>query len=272
MEQIKLEMQDGVALITLDRPEARNAYTLQMSAELSDAMRICDNDDSVRSVVITGRGDHFCVGLDLNSLRGQDNNAPAAKPQFSPRVYPFQIRKPVIAAINGTAGGFGLAYPMVCDMRIVAEDATIGLTFLRSGLIPEMGATWILPRLIGMERAAQLLLTGTKITGAQAVAMGLALKAVPKSEVLPEAMAIATDIARNTAPVASAAVKRMLWARLLGSGGLEQAIVEDRDNFMWSAVQPDCREGMTAFLEKRPANWQGSVTNDFPQFAADAKV
>ncbi|MDE2561055.1 MAG: enoyl-CoA hydratase/isomerase family protein [Sphingomonadales bacterium] len=272
MEQITLRSEAGVALVTLNRPEARNAYTVQMSAELSEAMQICDRDDEIRAVVITGKGEHFCVGLDLGSLRDQTSSGSVGSTIFTKRVFPFQIRKPVICAINGTAGGFGIAYPMVCDMRIVAEDATIGLTFLRSGLLPEMGATWILPRLIGMERAAQLLLTGTKITGAQAAAMGLALKAVPKAEVLAEAMAIATDIARNTAPVAAAAAKRMLWSRLLGEGTLEQAILEDRDNFMWSATQPDCREGMTAFLEKRAPQWRGQVSKEFPQFAADAKV
>jgi enoyl-CoA hydratase/carnithine racemase len=266
MEQIKLEHDNGIALITLNRPEIRNAYSFEMSAELSDAMIECDMNDDVRCVVITGAGDYFSIGLDFNDAGGGIADMEPSRPSGMSRTYPFQIRKPVLCAINGTAGGFGIAYPMACDLRIVAEDATIGFTFVRQGMLPEMGATWLLPRLIGMERAAELLMTGRKLTGAEAVEYGLALRAVPRAEVLDHTLKIARDITDNTAPVATATVKRMLWSRFMGSRRLDQAIVDDRAHFIWAATQADCREGMAAFLEKRPAKWIGKVNQDMPHF------
>lgn len=266
MEQVRFEKSNGVALVTLNNPGAKNAYTVQMSGELSECMEDCDRDDAIRSIVLTGAGDHFCVGMDFNSIAAIDPKDGRHGAGDMKRTYPFQIRKPVICAINGTAGGFGAAYPLACDIRIVDEAATIGFTFVRNGLLPEMGATWFLPRLVGMERAAELLLTGRKIDGRKAEQIGLALAALPKAHVLPAAMELAEDIARNTAPVPGAVVKSLLWKRFVSGADPLQIIEEDRDNFIRAAGLPDCREGVGAFLKKRQPIWGDSVSALWPEF------
>jgi enoyl-CoA hydratase/carnithine racemase len=261
-----------VGVITLDRPAHRNAYTVEMSRQLSDALRECDDDDHVRCVVLTGRGDYFSVGLDMSLINAHagDSAATGAAGGTAPtgRTYPFQLRKPVIAAINGAAGGFGAAYPLTCDVRIVDRDATIGFTFVRYGLVPEMGATWLLPRLIGMERALDTLLFGKKMTGAEACQFGIASLAVPKHEVLDTALAKAERFVRDVSPLAAAATKRLAWARFDADNELLRSIEEDRGNLLRMIATADCREGSAAFLEGRAANWPVSSAKDLDSILA----
>ncbi|MFT5210724.1 MAG: enoyl-CoA hydratase/carnithine racemase [Flavobacterium sp.] len=275
MSHLLFEKRDHIATLTFNQPEKRNAYSPEMAVKLTKYLRQCDKDPDVRVVIITGAGDSFCVGLDLNDVRerGQtsDTAEVAAKSSEQPtqrvlRTYPFQISKPVICAINGAAGGFGAAYPLTCDIRLAADNAKIAFSFVKWGLIPEMGTTWILPRLIGLEKTSDLLLTGRKITGKEAAEMGLVLRSVPSADLMSDARRLASEIAEGSSPTAVSIVKRMTWGRLMDEGEFYHAIYEDDDAIGWAIKGPDAAEGNAAFFEKRPANWVDVDPNTLPDF------
>jgi enoyl-CoA hydratase/carnithine racemase len=271
MSHLLLEKEDYIATITFNRPEQRNAYTPEMAVKLTQYLRDCDKDPDIRAVIITGAGKAFCVGLDMNDVRERGSREDAEDTSGHPtqrvlRTYPFQISKPVICAINGAAGGFGAAYPLTCDIRLVAEDAAIAFSFVKWGLVPEMGATWSLPRLIGVEKTSDLLLTGRKISGVEAVEMGLALRAVPREQLMDEARRLATEIAVGSSPSAVSVVKRMTWGRLMDEGEFYRAIYEDDDAIAWAINGPDAAEGNAAFFEKREANWVKVEPDALPKF------
>jgi len=271
MDHLLLEKSDHIATITFNRPQQRNAYTPEMAVNLTRYLRECDADPEVRVVIITGAGDAFCVGLDLNDVRERGEKGPVETDDGHPtqrvlRTYPFQISKPVICAINGAAGGFGAAYPLTCDIRLAAAEASIAFSFVKWGLIPEMGTTWTLPRLIGIEKTSDLLLTGRKITGAEAAELGLVLRAVPKTELMDEARRLATEIAVGSSPSAVSLVKQMTWGRMQDEGELYRAIYEDDDAIAWAINGPDAAEGNKAFFEKRPANWVKVDPDALPDF------
>ncbi len=274
MDHLLLEKRDHIATITFNRPEVRNAYSPEMAVNLTRYLRDCDTDPEVRVVIITGAGDAFCVGLDMNDVRerGERNSDnPPSDTDGHPsqrvlRTYPYQISKPVICAINGAAGGFGAAYPLTCDIRLAAAEASIAFSFVKWGLVPEMGATWTLPRLIGIEKSSDLLLTGRKITGAEAAELGLVLRAVPKAELMEEARRLATEIAVGSSPSAVSVVKRMTWGRMMDDGELYRAIYEDDDAIAWAINGDDASEGNAAFFEKRPANWVKVDPDALPKF------
>lgn len=271
MADLLLDKSDHIATITFNRPQQRNAYTPEMALNLTNYLRDCERDPDVRVVIITGAGDAFCVGLDMNDVRQRNasDSSPADDGHPTQRVmrtYPFQLSKPVICAINGAAGGFGAAYPLTCDIRLAAEDASIAFSFVKWGLVPEMGTTWTLPRLIGVEKTSDLLLTGRKITGAEAAQMGLVLRAVPKAELAAEARRLATEIATGSSPAAVSVVKRMTWGRLMDEGELYRAIYEDDDAIAWAINSSDATEGNAAFFEKRPANWGAVDVDTLPRF------
>ena len=271
-EQIAFEVKDGVATITLNRPERLNAFTGRMGLEWGDALARCDEDDDVRAVVITGAGKAFCAGADLS--RGKDafagpNEArrERPKPERAP-LQPWQVRKPVVAAINGHAIGVGLTFPLQCDVRFVAEDAKLAFAFVRRGVIPELGSHVILPRVIGLSRAADLLLSGRAITGREAAEMGLASRALPAAEVLPAALAWARDVAVYTAPASVALSKRLLWEGLADS--VPAVMRKEEASFAWISRQPDAVEGVVSFVEKRPPRWQLRPSRDLPATLAAA--
>src|SRR5881628_721687 len=173
--EIVLDVSDGVATVTLNRPERLNAYTPTMARELHEAFAVCDADDAVRAIVVTGAGRGFCAGADLAHGGG-----PADQPWQKPRraVAAWDVRKPIIAAINGAAVGVGATLPMQWDIRIAAESARIGFVFVRRGVVPEALSTWTLPRLVGMARAAELLLTGRILSAREALEWGLVSRVV----------------------------------------------------------------------------------------------
>ena len=271
MDHLLLEKANNVATITFNRPEQRNAYTPEMAQNLTRYLRDCDADPQVRVVIITGAGDAFCVGLDMNDVRERGESAEPVEDDGHPtqrvlRTYPFQISKPVICAINGAAGGFGAAYPLTCDIRLAAAEASIAFSFVKWGLVPEMGSTWTLPRLVGIEKASDLLLTGRKITGAEAAELGLVLRAVPKAQLMEEAHRLAQEIAQGSSSSAVSVVKRMTWGRMMDEGELYRAIYEDDDAIAWAINGPDAAEGNRAFFEKRPANWVDVDPDKLPPF------
>jgi enoyl-CoA hydratase/carnithine racemase len=251
---------DGIALVTLNRPDKLNAHTPTMGIELNDAMAEADADDNVRVVVLTGAGRAFCAGADLGEGDAFTRRRELPKPLRT--MYPMDVRKPVIAAINGHAVGVGLTYPLQADIRFVAEDAKLGFVFVRRGVIPELAAHAILPRLCGMAKAAELLLSGRIFSGAEAVDYGVATRALPRDDVLPAAMELARDIAHNAAPMSVALSKRLLWENL--GIDLDEFRKHEFKLFGWTATQPDALEGPTAFLQKRAPKWTGRVSDMTP--------
>jgi enoyl-CoA hydratase/carnithine racemase len=264
-EQILFEAKDGVATITLNRPDKLNAFTGRMGAEWGDALARCDADDEVRAVVITGAGKAFCAGADLS--RGKDAFGGAARreppaPERKP-LQPCEVRKPVIAAINGHAIGVGLTFPLQCDVRFVAGDAKLSFAFVRRGVIPELASHVILPRVVGFSLAADLLLSGRTFSGREAAEIGLASRALPAEEVLSTAQEYARDLAVNCAPASVALSKRLLWEGVVDSVPAMRR-KEDRV-FAWISRQPDAVEGVVSFVEKRPPRWQLRPSRDLPE-------
>jgi enoyl-CoA hydratase/carnithine racemase len=259
---------DGVATLTLNRPEALNAWNGTMAIEVDRALRACDADDAVRAVVITGAGRAFCSGADLSaggdsfSSRDDDGSSEPRRGGFPDAFWPFQMRKPVIAAINGHAIGVGITLPMTCDIRYVAEDAKIQFAFVRRGMLPELGSHSIVPRVIGLSRAADVLLTGRMLRGSEAAELGLASKAMPADQVLPAALEHAREF-RLAAPVSVALSKRLLWEGL----GLtaHEMMMQELPLFGWTTEQPDAREGIVSFMEKREPSWKLRPSRDLPE-------
>jgi enoyl-CoA hydratase/carnithine racemase len=261
---LQVEISDGIATLTLDRPEHRNAFSGAMAAALADAYRDCDARDEVRAVILTGAGTAFCVGADLSM--GSDTFAARAEAEFSadPIAFPaWQVRKPVIAAINGHAVGIGLTLAMQCDIRLVARAAKLAFAHVRRGVLPDAHSHWTVPRAIGFARTAELFLTGRHVSGEEAAALGLASRALPAAEVLPAARTLARDIAINCAPLSVALSKRLLWE----SRTLTRDEVGQRETAYHHVVmgRADAMEGVTAFLERRPARWTLAVPRDWPE-------
>ena len=275
--EILLDVTDGVATITLNRPDRLNAYTPVMGDELHDAFAGCDGDDAIRAIIVTGAGRGFCAGADL--ARGgasfdreaaaeyQRPAPPADRPWAKPRrsIAPWDVRKPIIAAINGAAVGVGATLPLQWDIRIAGESAKIGFVFVRRGVVPEALSTWTLPRLVGMARAAELLMTGRLHGAREALDFGLVSRVVPDADLLPTARALAAEIARDTAPVSVAITKWLLWG-MQRETDLARADDLDARAFWWTGRQPDAAEGVRAFLEKRPPRWSMRPSEQMPDF------
>lgn len=260
---IRFEIDGGVATITLHRPEHMNAWTGLMARELSAALGECDRDDAVRAVVITGAGRAFCAGADLS---GGDDTFSAARNQDAgeaiEELFPWDIRKPVIAAINGAAVGVGATFPLTTDIRYAAEDAKIGFVFARRGQLPELASHTVLPRVVGMSNAAELLFTGKIITGVQAAAMGLVSEALPAEAVVERALETAHEIAVHAAPLSVATTKKLLWSGV--DSNVPDMLQREVPLFRYIASQPDSHEGVNSFLERRDPQWQGRVSTDYP--------
>ena len=263
-EQILYEVEDGVAVVTLNRPEKLNAMTAQMGAELADAMAEADGDDAVRAVVMTGAGRGFCAGADLGGGEQGFGTGWGDVERDYRRMMPMEVRKPVIAAINGPAVGAGLTWPLQADIRYVAEDAKLAFAFVRRGVLPELASHVILARLAGLSNAAELLLSGRTFLGTEAVEYGVATKAFPATQVLPEAMKLARDIATNAAPLPVAIAKKLIWEGI----GFDLAEWREREAelFRFTVLHPDAAEGTIAFFEKRDPKWAGSISKEFPDW------
>jgi len=261
----RIDVKDGIAQITLDRPARMNAWTAQMGVELNEHLLRCDQDDTVRAVIVTGAGRAFCAGADLG--RGGDTFAGGERPAErvgGQTISPWEVRKPIIAAINGAAIGVGITLPLQYDIRIAANDAKLGFVFVRRGVVTELSSTWILPRLVGVARACDLLLSGRIVTGAEAAQLGLVNEAVPTDRVLPRAWEIAREIAENCAPVSVALTKRMIWEHLGGPPPAEVAKREGKALFALGRLA-DAAEGVTSFLEKRKPAFTLSPTRNAPK-------
>jgi enoyl-CoA hydratase/carnithine racemase len=264
-EDVLFERRDGIGIITLNRPDQLNTFTGPMGKGLEDAYLACDEDDGVRAVVLTGAGRAFCAGADLTQGAGTFAQQDAASFSAAAVAIPaWQVRKPVIAAVNGHAVGLGLTLALQCDIRILAREGKYGVLQVRRGVMPDAYAHWTLPRLVGLARAADILLTGRTFRGDEAFELGVASRVVAADAVLSTAMEIARDIADNTAPLSVAVTKRLLWE----SFGLSAADVERSETDLHHHLmgKPDAMEGPVAYVERRPPRWTGKVKDDWPQW------
>jgi enoyl-CoA hydratase/carnithine racemase len=259
MEYSEIRVADDghVRVITLDRPARRNAMSWRMHVELADAMAAADATEDVWVVVLTGAPPAFCAGSDMTA-GDQTWEAPADAPQREGRA-PHEVRKPVIAAMNGHAIGVGLTYPLQCDIRFVAADAKLSFAFTRRGVAPELGSHFLLPRIVGFSRAADLLISARTFSGEEAAAIGLASRALPSEDVLPAALEYAQEIASECAPTSCALVKELLWASL----DYEQSETRRIEIalFGWLAKRDDAREGVAAWTERREPRWTGQPSD-----------
>jgi enoyl-CoA hydratase/carnithine racemase len=263
-QDLRVMIADGIAELTLDRPGDRNAFSGPMAESLAHAYRECDARDDVRAVILTGAGTAFCVGADLSA--GVDTFARREEPGFSadPVAFPpWDVRKPVIAAINGHAVGIGLTLAMQCDVRLVALEAKLAFAHVRRGVLPDAHSHWTVPRAIGFSRAAELFLTGRHVTGEEAAAIGLASRALPAADVLGAARAMARDIAVHCAPLSVALSKRLLWE----GRAMTRDEVGQRETAYHHLVmgRADALEGVMAFLERRDPRWALAVPRDWPE-------
>jgi enoyl-CoA hydratase/carnithine racemase len=268
---IEFEVEDQVAIVTLNRPDRMNAWNDTMGGELAQALTHCDGNPEIRAVVVTGKGKAFCAGADMSgggktfgdfSKRRSERPKPAAAEDGYAGPFPWQISKPVFAAINGHAIGVGVTYPMTCDVRIVAEDAKIQFAFTRRGILPELWSHVIVPRVAGLSNAADILLSGRMLRGTEFAALGLASEALPADQVLPATLERAREL-RNAAPVSVAISKRLIWEGL--SASLPEMGKRESKLFAWTSQQPDAREGVASFLEKRPPEWKLDPAKDMPE-------
>jgi enoyl-CoA hydratase/carnithine racemase len=268
-EQIRYEVEEPFATLSLNRPERLNAWTPRMGQEIRHALASAEKDARVVVVILTGEGRGFCSGADLRALDalsqgqalGEDGASQAADPgdpsmasfrgTFS---YPLSIPKPILGAINGPCVGLGLPIALSCDIRFASERATFSTAFARRGLIAEWGISWMLPRVVGLGHAQDLLLSARTIDAAEAARIGLVNRVVPHDDLLRVAREYAADIAENCSPRSLAVIKREVLEHL--SVPLERAEQEAGKYMFESFGEADFREAIGAFMEKRRPNFE----------------
>ena len=270
-ETITSEVADGVLTITLNRPDRLNAFTAEMGRELIEAFDASDADDDVRAVIVTGAGRAFCAGADLGGggetfdwREVQTDDAVPRDTGGTVSLRIFSSLKPVIAAINGPAVGVGVTMTLPMDVRLVAKDAKLGFVFARRGIVPEACSSWFLPRIVGISRAMEWVTTGRVFTAAEALEGGLVRSVHPGDELLGAARALADEIVGNASPVSVALARRMLWDMLGADHPMEAHKADSRAMFA-RGQSADAREGVSSFLEKRPAELTDRVSDGLPE-------
>ena len=273
---IRYEVKDRVATVTLNRPDKLNAFTTRMRDELIEAFGRADADDEVRAVIVTGAGRAFCAGADLSGGTGTFNYAKRADRHDAGQedhrdggglvsLSIYSLKKPLIAAVNGPAVGIGVTMTLPMDIRIASSAARFGFVFARRGIVPEACSSWFLPKVVGLSRAAEWLYTGRVFDAAEALAGGLVSRVVPPQELLPAAGALAREIADNTSPVAVALSRQMLW-RMAGADHPMEAHKVDSRGIIAMGASPDVEEGIAAFKEKRAPRFRMKASTDMPSF------
>jgi enoyl-CoA hydratase/carnithine racemase len=249
---VRVATSGGVRTIWFDRPESRNAMTLAMFRAYYAALAAAGTDPAVRAIVITGAGEWFCSGADPAALQalltGENRQQLVDELGFEPHL-PMSLSKPIVAAVNGGAAGLGLVHALYADVRFMAQEARLSTAFSRLGLVAEYGSAWLLPRLIGVANALDLLISGRKIDAAEARRMGLAQRVLPRPEVLPAAQAYAADLAAHCSPASMATIRRQVWAGLETSAAA--AATEAVALMAESLASPDFREAVSALMQGR---------------------
>jgi enoyl-CoA hydratase/carnithine racemase len=276
MDEILYAVKNGVATLTLNRPDKLNAFTRVMRDELINAFEAADGDDAVRAVIVTGAGRAFCAGADLSAgtttfdyakrvsageLRDEEKRDGGGR--VSLKI--FSMKKPVIGAINGPAVGVGVTMTLPMDIRIASSAARFGFVFARRGIVPEACSSWFLPKVVGLSRAAEWLYTGRVFDAAEALSGGLVSRVVPPEDLLPAANALAREIADNTSAVSVALSRQMLW-RMAGADHPMEAHKVDSRGIYAMGASPDVAEGIAAFKEKRPPRFSMKPSSDMPEF------
>lgn len=271
-EQIRYEKEKGIGLITLNRPDKLNAFTSLMMGEIIQTLDQADADDEIRVLVFTGAGRAYCAGADLN---------PEGGTAFSYKAEPiddfrdgggvmnlriFQMKKPVIAAINGPAVGVGATMTLPMDIRLASGSAKMGFVFTRRAIAPDGCCTWFLPRVVGIGQAAEWLISGRVFSAQEALETGLVHRLLPEDELLPAAMEKAREIVENTSSISVALTKQMVWRMLGAEHPMEAHRLESKAVYFMSSSD-DCREGVNAFLEKRKPVFPMKLSRDLPDFS-----
>ncbi len=285
-KEILYDMKDAILTITLNRPEKLNAFTATMMNELIDAFGRASADDAVRAVVVTGAGRAFCAGADLsaggdtfNATRRSDrperDAGPADTVDFSDErvrdgggrvtLAMFECLKPVIMAVNGPAVGVGVTMQLAADIRIASEAARFGFVFSRRGIVPEACSSWFLPRIVGISKALEWCYSGRVFPAAEALAGGLVSEVLPPDQLLSRATAIAGEIRDNAAPVSVALIRQMMWRLSALDHPMEAHKIDSRGIYA-RGMSADVKEGVTSFLEKRPAAFPDKVSTDMPRY------
>ncbi len=282
--EIKTDVEDGIMTLTLYRPDKLNAFTRVMMEEMIDAFDAADADDNVRAIIVTGAGRGFCAGADLSS-GGDTFNAEARSDRegaggvgdvnwsderirdgggrLTLRIY--ESVKPIIGAINGPAVGIGVTMQLPMDVRIASEDARFGFVFARRGIVPEACSSWFLPRIVGISQALQWTYSGKVFSAQEALEGGLVKSLHKPDELLPAAREMAREIADNTSAVSVALIRQMMW-RMLGADHPMEAHKIDSRGIYALGQMADAKEGVTSFLEKRPADFKLSPSTDMPPY------
>jgi len=270
-QNIRYELNDRVLMITLNRPEKLNAFKGSMMDELIEAFNQADGDDEVRAIIVTGAGRAFCAGEDMSG--GQFDFASRSKePHQGQRggsgllvLRIFDMKKPIIAAINGPAVGIGITMTLPMDIRIASENAKIGFVFTRRGLVPEACSSWFLPRIVGINRAMEWVLTGRVFPAREAFENGLVSRVVPGEKLLATVQELAREIADNTSAVSVALSRQLLWRMQGASHPIEARKIDSRCTY-YMAQSLDGSEGIASFLEKRPPMFKMKPSIDMPNF------
>jgi len=281
-ETLLYGVEDGIATITLNRPDRLNAFTSRMMADLIAAFDETDSDDGVKAVIVTGAGRAFCAGADLASGGATFDFAASADPlRLEARVNGvqrdgggrvtlriFDSLKPVIAAVNGPAVGIGVTMQLAMDMRMASTTARFGFVFARRGITPEAASSWFLPRLVGVQTALEWCYTGRVFPAQEALDKGLVRSLHEPEDLLPASRALAREIIDNTAPVSVALTRQLIW-RMAGADHPMQAHRADSRAIQARGAAADAKEGVSAFLEKRPADYPNRVSRDMPDVWPD---
>jgi enoyl-CoA hydratase/carnithine racemase len=272
-ETIIYEVNEGILTLTLNRPEKLNAFTRQMMNEMIDAFDRADADDSVRVIVVTGAGRAFCAGADL-SAGASTFDASARKDRIDKlqrdgggllTLRIFDLKKPIIAAVNGAAVGIGVTMQLAMDVRLASSKARFGFVFARRGIVPEACSSYFLPRAVGISQALEWCYSGRVFDAAEAHRGGLTREPVAPEELLPQAYAMAREIADNASPVAVALTRHMMW-KMLGADHPMEAHKIDSRGIHSRGKSADTKEGIEAFFEKRDANFPDKVSSDMPPY------
>jgi len=274
--QIIYDVTDGVATITLNRPEKMNAYTHIMMQEICDALDLVDRDDDVRAVIFTGAGRAFCAGADLTPDDGRRPfaNSDPVEHYSDERVRDtggimtlrmYECHKPIIGAINGASVGIGATMQLPMDMRLASSKARFGFVFARRGIIPEAASSWFLPHLVGRAQALEWCMSGRVFDAEEALNGGLIRSIHEPEDLMPAALQLAHEIRDNTAPVSVALTRHMIWRNPSTAHPMEAHKIDSRGIYT-RARTLDAKEGIASFLEKREAHFPNKVSQDMPNF------
>ena len=272
-DQILYTVDQGILTLTLNRPDKLNAFTHTMLRELIDAFDRADADDEVRVIVVTGAGRGFCAGADLSAGAGSFDHAARGERTadthrdggglLTLRIY--ESRKPVIAAINGAAVGVGVTMTLPMDIRLASSDARFGFVFARRGIVPEACSSWFLPRIVGVSQALEWSYSGRVFPAAEALQGRLVKEVLAPEDLLPRALAIATEIVENTSAISVTLIRHMMWRMLSEDHPMAAHRIDSRGIYALGQTA-DAKEGVSSFLEKRAPKFPGKVSHDLPDF------